>query len=88
MRRIGFKPMPKEPPIIFKKRKPKLEVLFKTKICTTFKKTHHKQHGMYPDSKPPSTCCTLGSFGKLLMNRDALTQFETVWTYDVKAIDY
>ncbi len=30
----------------------------------------------------------LGMFGKLLMNRGALTWFETIWSYNVEAIDY
>jgi hypothetical protein len=30
----------------------------------------------------------LGIFSKLLMNRGALTWFETVWSYGLKAIDY
>jgi hypothetical protein len=35
-----------------------------------------------------TSCCALGLFGKLLMNRGAPTWFETIWSYDVEAIDY
>jgi hypothetical protein len=33
-------------------------------------------------------CCALGSVGKVLMSRGALTWFETVSSYIVEAIDH